>query len=976
MKPQRKTILAVALSLALLVLFGTVWAADGNISRVGAPPQAASQAQVSSPQQAAPPSVQPAPSYDFALDAKLPVDSQIAVGRLPNGLRYWVRANAEPKNRAELRLVVRAGSVLENDDQQGLAHMIEHLAFNGTAHFPKQAIVDYMESIGMRFGAEVNAFTGFDETVYTLVVPTDSPETVAKALLMLEDWAANVTFDPAAVEKERGIIVEEWRLGQGADARMRAKQFPILMRGSRYADRMPIGKREVIESARPEALKAFYRTWYRPDLMAVVAVGDFDRGKMEEQIRKQFAGLTNPAGAPPRPSYPVPDHDETLFAIATDKEEPNSSVAVYHKLPVAEQSTAGAYRRMLVERLFNSMLNARFAEIAQKPDSPFLVANSGRGTFVESKDVYVLSALVPQGGIAKGLQALYAEGERVARFGFTATELERHKSDMLRVFENAFAERRTEDTDAFAEEFTRAFLQGEPTPGIAFEYEAHKRFLPGITLDEINRLATEWLTGSNRVVMVNAPDKPQFPVPTADDLALVLARVKAEDLAPYADTTPVQPLVAVLPQPGEIVARKTREDVGVTEWTLSNGARVVLKPTTFKEDEILLRATSAGGVSLASDADLIPANTADQVISSGGLGAFSAVDLRKKLAGKAANVRPLIGELEEGLAGTASPKDAETLFQLIYLTFTEPRADAQVFATLQNQIREFLVNRSQSPETVFSDTLRRTMQRDTPRFRPMTVDEVPRMNLEESLKFYRDRFADASDFTFIFVGNLDPAAIEPLVKQYLASLPATHRVETWKDWRVPPPDGVVKRTVEKGVEPKSMTALVFSGPFQYTLENRNALGATCEVLGTRLRKLLREKLSGTYDVSVDPSASKIPREEYRVSIDLGADPKRIDELSGLVFDEIKKLQTAGPDAKEVDEVRLADAREHEVDIRQNGYWMMQLLESYRLGTDPAEILRYPESLKLLTKDAVREAAKKYFDTGRYVQVTLYPEKKQ
>ena len=911
----------------------------------------------------------------YPLDQKIPVDPKITVGELGNGLRYYIRENRKPENRAELRLVVNAGSVLEDEDQLGLAHVVEHMAFNGSKHFPKQKLVDFMESIGMRFGPDLNAFTGFDETIYMLKVPTDSPEILETSFLILEDWANGLTFDPKAIDKERGIIVEEWRLGQGADARMRDRQFPVLFRGSRYAERMPIGKKEVIESFKPETLKRYYKTWYRPDLMAVIAVGDFDRARMVELIKRHFASIPVPPGAPPRPSYPVPDHDGTLFAIATDKETSESVVAVYHKLPLRDQSTVASYRQMLVERLFNSMLNERLVEITQKPGAPFLGAVSSQGRFIGSKEVYVLSALVEGGGIARGLRALYTEGERVARFGFTATELERQKSEMMRVFENALAEKETEDSGTYAEEFSRSFLQGEATPGIQYEYDLHVHFLPGITLDETNRLAKEWMTERNRVIMANAPEKEGAGAPSEKELLAVLEEVKREEIAPYKDTTTDAPLLPGMPEPGEVVSSRTIAEAGITEWTLSNGARVVLKPTSFKEDEILLRAISAGGVSLAGDENLIPANTADQVVAAGGLGEFSAVNLQKKLAGKAVFVRPTIGELEEGLSGNASPRDAETLFQLIYLTFTAPRPDPAVFDVIKSQLKTFLENRDRSPETVFSDTLRKTMQRDQPRFRPMTVEEIPRMSLEKSLAFYRDRFADAGDFTFVFVGNLDLEKIKPLVCRYLASLPSRGRKETWKDWRVAPPEGVVKRTVEKGVEPKSLTAIVFSGPFRSDPGNRIAIRAAGQVLETRLRKLLREELSGTYDVAVQPYYSKIPREEYRVTIDLGADPARMDDLTRAIFREIKSLKKKGPTEKEVDEVRLAESRDYETNSRQNDWWLSQLTERYRIGEDPAGLTRFAESLALLTKDAVKEAVRTYFNTKRYVQVTLYPEKK-
>jgi zinc protease len=911
----------------------------------------------------------------YTLDQKIPVDPRITVGELANGLRYWIRENREPKNRAELRLVVNAGSVLEDEDQRGLAHVVEHLAFNGTTHFPQQKLVDFMESIGMRFGSDLNAFTSFDETIYVLQVPMDSPAILDNAFLILEDWAHNVTFDPKAIDKERGIIVEEWRLGQGAAARMRDKQIPILLAGSRYAERLPDGKKEVIETFAYDTLKRFYRTWYRPNLMAVIAVGDFDKARIEGLVKKHFGPLTNAPGAPARPSYPVPDHDGTFFAITPDKEASQSIVAVYHKLPAADQSTVGSYRRMLVERLFNDMINERLAEIAQKPDPPFLGAVSSRGRFVGSKDAYVLSALVGDGGIPKGLRALYTEGERVARFGFTATELERRKANAMRYFERALAEKETADSNSYSEEFTRAFLEGEPTPGIQYEYDLHKQLLPGVTLEEVNALAREWMTDRNRVVMASLPEKPGVAAPTEAELQQVLADVQTEmGIAAYEDTTTDAPLLAAEPAAGEIVARHEIPEIGVTEWTLSNGARVVLKPTKFKEDEILFQATSPGGISIVEDMTLVPANTADQVVPAGGLGVFSAVDLEKKLAGKAVSIRPSIDELEEGISASASPKDAEILFQLVYLTFTEPRPDPVVFDVLKSQLKTYLENRTKSPETVFTDTLRTALQRDQPRFRPMTVEEIPLLDLEKSLAFYRDRFADASDFTFVLVGNLDMAAIEPLVKRYLASLPSLNRKETWKDWRVSPPEGVVKRTVEKGVEPKSMTAIVFSGAFKDDPRSRINIRAAAQILESRLRKLLREKLSGTYDVGVRTSYGRIPREEFRVSIDLGTDPDRMDEMTQAIFSEIKKMQKKGPAGAEVDEIRLAESRSYETDSRQNGWWLQELTDSYWLGEDPAAIVKYTDSLKLLTRESVKAAARTYFNTKRYVQVTLYPEK--
>ena len=483
---------------------------------------------------------------------KLAIDTAITHGQLGNGVRYFIRRNLRPENRADLRLVVNAGSVLEDDDQLGLAHFVEHMAFNGTAHFAKQELVQFMESIGMRFGPELNAFTGFDETVYILEVPTEKPEVIETAFQILEDWAHGLTFDPAEIDKERGVIIEEWRLRRGASARMQDKQFPVLFQGSRYARRLPIGEVEIIESFEHDALKRFYRDWYRPDLMAVIAVGDFDPPAIDKLVREHFGSLRPAVDPRPRALYEVPDHAETLFAIARDKEATGTSVSIYNKLPLRDQGTAGDYRQALVEQLYNAMLNQRFFEITQEPDAPFIGAYSGKGQFIRSKEIYSLGATVKDEGIERGLEALVVESERVTRFGFTQPELDRQKLDFERLLERLLAEKDKQESSSYVEEYTRHFLQGEPIPGIEVEFKLVKQFLPGIALDEIDRLGREWMTTKNRVVAVSAPEKEGFEAPGEERLREVLDRASAKEIAPYKDTAAAKPLLPALPEPGEI----------------------------------------------------------------------------------------------------------------------------------------------------------------------------------------------------------------------------------------------------------------------------------------------------------------------------------------------------------------------------------------------------------------------------------------
>lgn len=909
-------------------------------------------------------------------DEKIPVDPKITVGQFSNGLRYYIRENKRPENRAELRLVVNAGSVLEDVDQLGLAHFLEHMAFNGTKNFAKHELIEFMESIGMRFGPGLNAYTSYDETVYMLQIPTESEEVMEKAFQILEDWTQALSLDNDEIDKERGVIIEEWRLGRGARARMMDKQFPIIFKGSHYADRLTIGKKEIIENFEHDVLKRFYRDWYRPDLMAVVAVGDFDSTNVESLIKKHFAQLPGTTNPRTRTVFQVPSHEETLFAIATDKEAMSTSVAVIHKLPLQDTSTVGAYRNMIVEQLYHGMLNQRFAELAQKKDPPFLGASSGKGQFVRSKEVYVLNAGVKDEGIGQGLEALFVESERVSRHGFTPSELDRQKRRLLRSIERSYTERGKNNSNLYVSEYIRNFLEGEPIPGIEYEFELFKRFIPEITLEEVNQIGKDWLTEKNRVIMVNAPEKEGLVIPTEEDLKGVMESVADMEIPPYEDTTSELPLMAEIPEAGEIMETKVLDDYGITEWKLSNGARIILKPTDFKEDEIVFQAISKGGTSLASDADFLPARTASQVISVGGVGEFSAIELQKKLAGKVVGVRPVIGDWEEGLMGSASPKDVETLFQLINLYFTAPRADATMFDVLKNRMKAALENRNANPMFVFYDTLGRIMTQDHPRASSLTVEQLEKMDLEKSLHFYKDRFADASDFIFVFVGNLDLGLIEPLVTRYLASLPSLNRQETWKDTGIRPPKGVVKKTVKKGVEPQSQAAIVFTGPFEYTQANRNAIRAMGLVLQTRLRNKIREDLGGTYNIMASPSYDKIPVPAYSVAINFGTDPERVEELISVIFQEIETFKREGATVDELRDAKQAMYRDYETGIKQNRWLLTQLYYRYLEGEDLESLFDYLKSLENLTAEVIHEAAKAYLNTENYVQVTLFPEKEK
>jgi zinc protease len=921
----------------------------------------------------------PAPdprARSLALSDAVPVDPAIIRAQLPNGLRYYVRANPKPEKRAELRLVVKAGSILEEDDQQGLAHFVEHMAFNGTRHFPKQETVAFLQSLGMRFGADINAYTTFDETVFVLTVPTDKPGTLDRALLILEDWAHDVTFDPADIDKERGVITEEWRLRRGAGARLSDRMLPALLNGSRYAERLPIGKMDVVQHFKPERLRAFYDTWYRPDLMAVVAVGDFNATDAESLVKQHFSGLKNPPSPRLRPSYGVPDRDGTLYSIQVDKELPGTSVQFEHILPASPEATVAGYRQKIVDRLFTAMLNARLAELTQKTDAPFVSAGAGRGPYItRSKESASISAFVKDGGAERGLEAILAEAERATRFGFTATELDRQKQGLLRGWERAFAEKDNRVSGSRADEYIRNFLTGEPLPKTDDEFVLNQRFVPGITLDELNRLPKEWFGGtSNRHVIVTAPDKPGVALPDEARLSSIVARVPTMQLTAYVDRMAGTVLLDKIPEPGRITKMSTKAALGITEWELSNGVKVVLKPTTFRQDEIVFRAFSLGGTSLASDADYIPASTASQLIGGSGVGKYSPPELRRLLTGKLASANPFIGELDEGLSGSASPRDLETMFQLIYMRFVEPRADSGAVAAQAAQLRALMANMSNTPGFVFAQTLAGILGNNHPRRRVNTVESIDQWNLEKSFAFYKDRFADASDFTFVFVGTFEPETMRPLVERYLGSLPSIHRTETWKDVGARFPTGVIVKRVEKGLEPKSQAALVYTGPFVFDQGNRVAIRAMAEILQNRLRETIREQLGGTYSINANASYGSIPIPDYTISIGWGCDPARVDELVARVLQEIEVLKTNGPTAQQVADEREALLRDYESVTKQNGWWLSQIAQRYEIHEDPAGLLTLPDAYRTIDAATIQQAARLYLKGDNRVQVTLVPEK--
>jgi zinc protease len=924
----------------------------------------------------APAPVAVAPSADLAslgLDRALPEDPAVRRGRLANGLRYYVRRNARPEDRAELRLVVAAGSVVEDDDQLGLAHFVEHMAFNGTRRFEKQELIDSLRAIGMRFGADLNASTGFDQTVYQLQVPTDDDELVGRALLILDEWAQGVAFDPEEIDRERGVVIEEWRGRRGAGARVLDQQLPVLLAGSRYAERLPIGTPEVLASFEPDTLVRFYRDWYRPDLMAVVAVGDFDPDAMVRRIAKRFSKLRPPR----RPRQPVeagvPERAETAVSRVTDPELTTSRVQVSYKHPARVTRLVGDFRDGLVEGLFNALLNARLRERLQVADPPFLGSSSSLGALTRDRDLYSLSATVHEGRMLEGLEALLEEAERARRHGFQPGELERMRADFLRSFQRQYEERDTTDSGVHASRLTGEFLDGEPTPDAETRFRLAQRFLPEITLEEVNAQAVRWMSSADRVILVTGPEKEGAGLPEAPALLAAFDRVREREVEPYEDRVADTELMPEPPSPGRIVGRERIEELDVEVWTLGNGIRVVLKPTELKKDEVRLSAFSPGGTSLAADDAWVPAATATSVLGLGGLGEHDLVTLQKLLAGRSAGASAYIGETSEGLAGGGSPQDLETIFQLVYLTATAPRADPEAFASFRSRMAGFVANRLARPEVVFQDTITEVMSQGHPRRRPFDEEQLAKTDLDASLAFYRERFSDLSDATFVIVGAFGLEPIEPLVERYLASLPGNGRRESWRDLGVRTPRGVIERTVRKGLEPKAQVVQLFTGPFEQGWLQRHRLQSLVEVLEDRLRKRVREELGGTYGVSVSSGTSFEPVQEYTLRISFACDPERVDDLRAAVREELERIRETPVDDQEIRTVQETQRRGRETSLEQNGFWSSVLGFVFEHDLDPLEILRFDQRVASLDSAALLETARRIIDFDNVATFLLLPE---
>jgi zinc protease len=909
------------------------------------------------------------------LNDKLPNDSKVLTGTLDNGMKYYIRSNPTPEKRAEFTLVVNAGSVMEDDDQQGLAHFNEHMAFNGTKNFPKHELINYLESLGMEFGPEINAYTSFDETVYGIKVPTDNPEFVDKGLLVLFDWASQVSLETEEINAERGVIHEEWRMGQGAMDRMQRKFLAVLFQNSKYAERLPIGTMEVVDGCDPDALRRFYKDWYRPDLMAVVVVGDFDAKEMEQKVKDLFGKIEKKANPRERVYADIPDHSETLVCVASDPESPVSMVEIFYKHPMTPKVTVADYREDMVSMLFSSMISNRLAELTLLENPPFAQGFAAYTDFIGPKSVYLSIGVVQNNDMKKTMEALVMENERMKQHGFTTTELEREKAALLKNIEKMYNERDKQKSEAYVEEYKANYLAPHaPYPGIEYEYELFKKYIPTITIEEINAFAAKMVTKENAVIVVLTPEKEGVVVPTEAEVLKMYQDASKIKVDAYVDKVSDKPLIASLPAKGKVAKKAKNKDLGFETWTLSNGVKVVIKTTDFKEDEILFEAKSLGGYSLYDQKDDISAKYAADIAMESGLGDFDKAELQKYMSGKNANLQPYIGEISEGFSGSCVVNDFELLLQMIHVSFTKPRVSESAFNSYMNKEKGMLENSMLDPQSAWSDTMRWTMSGNHPRKRPISPEILNEANYKRVKYIYNQRFSDPGNFTFYFVGNVDPKTAKPLIEKYLGSLPVVEKNETFVDLGVRTPKGVIEKTVAKGKDAKCMEVINFHGSFDYTAYNRLELDAICKILSTRLLEDIREKESGVYTIGAYPSSFKTAYEGYVITIFFSCDPEREEELRGKIFDIINSLQTDGLNATDIQKVVEKEKREFETNVKENSYWKRLLMDYNEQNITVDDYKNYNAMIEKITIDSMKAAAVKYFDKKNYIKINLAPEK--
>lgn len=913
--------------------------------------------------------------FSQELTDKIPNDPKVIVGTLDNGLVYYIRANSIPENRAELWLAVNAGSVLETEEQRGLAHFNEHMAFNGSKHFTKNDLIKRLEEIGMKFGEDLNAYTAFDETVYQITVPTDKKEYTDLGLLILNDVASELTFADEEIESERGVIQEEWRMSLGASERMSNEMLQTIFSGSKYAERLPIGTMDVVMHFKPETIKNFYKTWYRPDNMAVIAVGDFDAKEMEKQIIAQFGQIAKPSTPLNRPQEIIPDNEKTIVKVFTDPETPATMIEMFYKHPESKYITVGDYRTSLVSSLMSQMIMGRLSEKSLVENPPFVQAFAGYSSFMGGKDAYMGMAVLQNDKIENALHELCIENQRMVQHGFTATELERAKKDLSKEMEKQYNERDKQKSKQYISNYKDNFMPPHNAfPSIEYENDLFKKLISGITLEDVNTFAKSAITKDNCVIFIAAPLRDGFNVPTEDQILKAYNSAMNEQTEPYIDKVADKPLISGKMSKGKVSGKEVNKKLGYETWTLKNGIKVVIKPTTFKQDEIIMRATSDGGYSKLALKDVVSAKCAVDVLLESGLGNYDATELQKYLSGKNVRVTPYIGECSEGMSGSCGVSDFETMLELTHAYFTNPKFTESAFNSYMEKQKGMLANQELDPQSAWMDTLRWVMTSYSEYNKPMSADLLDDANLKRMAAIYKQRFNDPCNFTFYFIGNIDKKAAKPLIEKYLGSLETVERTETFSDLGIRPPKGAVEKEVRKGADSKCMEIIFFHGEMDYNAENITELDAVCKILTTKLLEEIREKESGVYTIGAYPVMNKIPYGNYMVQIFFSCDPDRETELKEKIFDVIKNMQRESITTTDIDKVIEKKKREHETEVKENGYWVRTIQELVKGDITEKDLEEEDSRISHISIKQMKEAAEKYFKLNTYVKVKLVAEK--
>ncbi len=905
---------------------------------------------------------------------EIPNDPTVLTGQFANGLTYYIKENAEPENRADLQMLIGAGSLDEEDSQWGLAHFIEHMCFNGTKNFPKNELVSYFESIGMEFGGDLNAYTTYDRTVYTIQVPTDNPKIVENGVQILEDWLHNVSFDNEELEKERGVIIEEWRVRSGVMGRYSQEMFHTYAPNTAWANRFTIGDTNVIRTAPRERFTTFYKDFYRPNHSAVIAVGDFDKNEMYKLIESKFAHIKNPKPSKKVTPRDIPLTEGIRTKVFQDKEWSNQNILSVMMLDDDKtiSKTYEGYRKGIIESLASIMLSMRFAEYSQEEDCPIIGASGTISGFISNLDAFSMQAAAKEGKSKEAFDFIISEAYRAKQHGFTKGELKRSKEQMMAMIDKYYNERDKTPSANFAAEYMTHFQDGSCFPGIEVEKKLYDKWIPEITLEEVNKVFSD-AVNTKSVILASADNTENASISaTESDLKNIFDKASKRNYEPYQDNSIDEPLMAKIPTPGKVVKEEKIKEIDAVKWTLSNGAEVYLKNTNFKNDEINMRSFAMGGTSMAATNNLNNANHSASIVNSCGIGKFDDVQLSKLLTGKRVGVYPSIGTYNIGISGNSTKKDLETFFQLVNMYFTAPRVDEKPFNLYkENAIESWDANQA-DPQKVLYEEFAKTRFNNNPRRMPQTREDLESLDMNKAFEFYKSQFDGVGQFKFVFVGSLDMDVMKKYVETYIASLPKG-KTKNWKDNKVRGVKGKVDRTVYAGVDPKANLIQFRSGEIDFTYENIMETTALGKLLSIRLREVIREEEGGTYGVQAYVSPSRLPEPTYNFVVSFNMDPERLDHLLDRTQETINTVIAGDFDEKNVLKIKKQMKRKRETDLKKNRFWLQSIYN--RLYNDqPFSIINdYNKYVDQINKDYLTEAAKKYCGNENFIQVIQLPE---